>query len=280
MLAPRAIAQQRSNSLDVQEALSHMLGEEDYNEDISHRLVVQHLSGEGNIASDLVSRGLWSEFLQMCELLRVRPVHMPLDAREQRILRKVATAAAHRNHMEQALPALEDAIDEGTMPQRQNAKVAREWSDAPSELEMTTDDERWLTEEERGVGPTRRDNDEGDGPPFKPPWKLAPTQCCEPPTLRADKAGRAHRTHAPVSNDPYATPLKRARNLRADEVAAVNSLVERLANDRTPQAESAHREPNWSAWHGRSRRQGPTARTQGLQSSPTWPGKNSRSSQK
>lgn len=77
VLAPRAITQQKSSSLDVQEMLDRMLSDDEYATDISHRLVAQHISGEGNIASDLVSRGLWVEFNLLCEVVRVRPIHTP-----------------------------------------------------------------------------------------------------------------------------------------------------------------------------------------------------------
>lgn len=144
--------------MDLQEALNQLLSEEDYDEDISQRLVTQHLSGEGNIASDLVSRGLWEEFTLMCEVLRVRPVHMPLDTREQHIVRAVVTAAAHRSRRLSSLATLEDAIEESAKRKGPMMMSSGDWSDMPSAVDITSDDERHLTEEEQGRS---RDHEEG-----------------------------------------------------------------------------------------------------------------------
>ena len=47
----------------------------------------------GNVPADLVSRALWAEFRQLCELLRVRPVHVTLEERELELISSTVVAA-------------------------------------------------------------------------------------------------------------------------------------------------------------------------------------------
>ena len=96
LLTPYAIAKQRSSSVDVQNIVQLLLSQADYNDDIARRLVLEHLSGDGNIPADYVSRGLWDQLSAVCRVLRVQLTHVPLDEREQRLITTVIERAAAR----------------------------------------------------------------------------------------------------------------------------------------------------------------------------------------
>ena len=96
LLTPYAISKQKSKSLDVQHMVGQLLRLDDYDRDIAGRLVLRHLSGDGNVPSDLTSRGLWQEFAELCTLLRVKPVLVRLDEREVALALSTIRAAAER----------------------------------------------------------------------------------------------------------------------------------------------------------------------------------------
>ena len=63
----------------------------------SARVDLGHLRGDSNIASDLVSRGLWKQFYRLCHDLRIRPVQLEVPKPCLRILNDVLAHARARN---------------------------------------------------------------------------------------------------------------------------------------------------------------------------------------
>ena len=66
LLTPYAISEQRSRSVPVQHMLQQLVHDRYYARHIAPRLVLRHLSGDGNVPADLASRGLWEELAQLC----------------------------------------------------------------------------------------------------------------------------------------------------------------------------------------------------------------------
>ena len=139
LLTPFAISQQRSKSEDIQFMLSRLLKAEGY-EDIAPRLVLRHLSGDGNVPSDLCSRALWKELAVLCEALRVKPVHVSLDDRERRLVIETIADAAARRGQDFDARVMNGAFLLGPPPQLRDAAEAG--ASAPD------------------VGPSRRRSDE------------------------------------------------------------------------------------------------------------------------
>ena len=110
-LAPYALSNQRSRSVNVQFMIAWMLSCASYAQGIARRLVVRHLSGDGNVPADLTSRGLWSELAELADLLRVKLVAVTLaDVERQLIeatLRHAATQADDHDWVAE-LPTLFD----------------------------------------------------------------------------------------------------------------------------------------------------------------------------
>ena len=99
LLTPYAVAHQKSSSPDIQAILQRLLAQPSYHDDVAGRVVIRHLSGEGNVPSDLVSRGLWVELLQLAEVMHVKPIVVPLAPEEQDFITSVLTAVATRRNL-------------------------------------------------------------------------------------------------------------------------------------------------------------------------------------
>ena len=97
LLTPFAIGNQRSKSRDVQGMLRRLLDLPWYTEDIARRLVLRHLKGDGNVPSDLTSRGLWDELASLCRALRVRPMLTVLNELEKNFVIGTMQDAARRS---------------------------------------------------------------------------------------------------------------------------------------------------------------------------------------
>ena len=151
-LAPYALSNQRSRSLDVQYIISWMLNCVFYTQQVARQLVLRHLCGDGNVPADLTSRGLWEEFSRLCEVLRVRPIAVALeDMERQLVLDTLQHAATTRGDMEyiEELPHLFDSPDgggeaaangaDGQTPNRhQPNKRRRPSGDAPAATRSAT----------------------------------------------------------------------------------------------------------------------------------------------
>ena len=94
LLTPYALSAQRSRSVDIQRIIHEMLALPNYRSDIAKRLLLRHLSGTSNLPSDLASRGLWEELMELCEVLHTKPVHVALVDAEIAFLVRVVQAAA------------------------------------------------------------------------------------------------------------------------------------------------------------------------------------------
>ena len=79
LLTPYVISKQKSSSADIQHMIKELIVLEDYDTEIAARLLIRHLSGDGNVPSDLTSRALWDELWRLCVLMRVRPVLVALS---------------------------------------------------------------------------------------------------------------------------------------------------------------------------------------------------------
>ncbi|KAL3910367.1 MAG: hypothetical protein SGPRY_009082 [Prymnesium sp.] len=142
-LTPYALAHQRSKSKDVRVMLHLLLQLPEYQQ-AAERLVVEHLSGEGKVGADLLIRGLWERFHAFVEVMRVKPIRLPLTALERDFVTQVLEEAA--SHKGTLLDARVLSLDSGR--------------------------ERSLNLQEQGLGRKRRDREEGDGPfslPFTTP---------------------------------------------------------------------------------------------------------------
>ena len=94
LLTPYVVSKQRSKSAAVQLIITKLLDIDKYANDLAGRLILRHLSGDGNLASDLVSRGLWTEFQVLCAALQVRPYLVVLDAAETEFVVRTIVEAA------------------------------------------------------------------------------------------------------------------------------------------------------------------------------------------
>lgn len=111
-LTPYALAHQRSKSKHVSVMLHLLLQLPEYQQ-ATERLVVDHLSGEGNVGADLVSRGLWERFHDFVEAMRVKPTRLPLTALERDFVTRVLEEAASRKGTLLDARVLTSALDDG-----------------------------------------------------------------------------------------------------------------------------------------------------------------------
>ncbi|KAL3903573.1 MAG: hypothetical protein SGPRY_011621, partial [Prymnesium sp.] len=93
-------------SQDMQLLLHELLREQRFNV-ASEKLTLQHVSGEGNVLADLVSRALWGDFELICDALKTRQIHIPLAIHEQAFIQRVTLAYA--SPIRPALTAAADA---------------------------------------------------------------------------------------------------------------------------------------------------------------------------
>lgn len=140
-LVHRAIARQKSKSHHIQAILNGLRQSSTYQK-VAHRLVEEHVSGDGNTFSDLVSRGLWPEFEELCAALGFKAIPLPLTAEETGFLTSTLESFTRSPAELAAVRAL---------------------------TSLGLRHERPLTPTEKGLGKRRRDNSDGDGP-FTPPW--------------------------------------------------------------------------------------------------------------
>lgn len=73
-----------------------------------------HLSGDGNVPSDYVSRGLWRLFSTVCSVLRVKPVCGTLNEKERTFVTEVIKQAAARKGVILEQSQLDAAFDRAT----------------------------------------------------------------------------------------------------------------------------------------------------------------------
>ncbi|KAL3904008.1 MAG: hypothetical protein SGPRY_011447 [Prymnesium sp.] len=191
------LANQKSESRAVQAVIDALISNPAYDGNIAHRLALQHLSGDGNIMSDLVSRGLWAQFEKLCAALRIRPINLKLTVEEAAVIQHVVDDAqpsasketeAHLTAFtaEDLRPSQWHQPDTGetTIP-----RSSRSRSPSPTE---------------QGRGKARRDNNaDGDGP-FRPPWRR------ESDTTPQTRVTQMTRTHAWTATFPERESLKLA----------------------------------------------------------------------
>ena len=96
LVTPYVVSNQKSKSEDLQAILQKLLADKEYSESIAGRLTLRHLSGDGNVPADLISRGLWEELARLGELLRVRLMRVSLTVREVDFVMALTRAAAER----------------------------------------------------------------------------------------------------------------------------------------------------------------------------------------
>ena len=68
LLAPYVISKRKSSSADIQHMTQELIVRADHDAEITARLPIGHLSGDGDFPSDLTSRALWAELSRLCEL--------------------------------------------------------------------------------------------------------------------------------------------------------------------------------------------------------------------
>lgn len=141
LLTPYVLSKQKSKSADIQHMVKELIVLPDYDTGIAIRLLLQHLSGDGNVPSDLTSRALWEELAQLCLLMKVKPVLVLLQERELQLIKNVLRAAATRRDdelddvllmasVQTAVPA--ELLDEVAVRARwQGAKRGRPLSPPP-----------------------------------------------------------------------------------------------------------------------------------------------------
>ena len=78
LLAPYVLSKRRSSSADIQHMTQELIVRADHDTEITARLPIGHLSGDGDVPSDLTSRALWAELSRHCELVRVKPMLVTL----------------------------------------------------------------------------------------------------------------------------------------------------------------------------------------------------------
>jgi hypothetical protein len=114
-LIAHVISKEKSSSRHVQSIIHHLKSNVAY-DDISKRLVLQHISGDGNVPSDAVSRGLWSKLRLVADVLRVRLTAVELNAAERALVEAVvrdaaAAAGRERDITATALNDMFEALD-------------------------------------------------------------------------------------------------------------------------------------------------------------------------
>lgn len=159
LLVAHAVARGTSRSESIQVILHELKGIPSYHLDIAQRIVVQHVSGDGNVFSDLVSRGLWRDFEELCTALRIKANPIELDKPEQEFVKAVLCRhGATRAEANRMLESIEIPKGESWI-ERWHRREGRA---------------RPMAQLEKGLGSARRDNTDGDGPTaFRPPWRKA-----------------------------------------------------------------------------------------------------------
>ena len=104
LLTPYVLSKQRSKSLDVQSMIQRLLEAPEYAERTAHRLLLRHLSGDGNVPSDLTSRGLWEEFGALCNALKVQATPVAPDKRELSFMLETVREAMDRKRRHSRRP--------------------------------------------------------------------------------------------------------------------------------------------------------------------------------
>ena len=61
LLAPYVLSKQRSSSADIQHMTQELIVRADHDTEITARLPIGHLSGDGDVPGDLTSQALWAE---------------------------------------------------------------------------------------------------------------------------------------------------------------------------------------------------------------------------
>ena len=138
LLTPFAIGNQRSKSRDVQGMLRRLLDLPWYTEDITRHLVLRHLEGDGNVPSDLTSRGLWDELASLCRALRVRPMLTVFNELERSFVIGTMQDAARRSDRQLDLDEMQNIFldsqprqmnDSAAAPLDQPSLFSVQWSD-------------------------------------------------------------------------------------------------------------------------------------------------------
>lgn len=193
-LAPYVLSTQASSSAVIQTIIEALLSHPQYDASVARRLVIQHIGGDGNVFSDLVSRGLWAQLDFLCSSLNIRPIEVCLSREELELVHGIVRT------------------------------VTKEDWHIPGDGKPPFHVARSLTPSEQGRGKRRRDNSDGDGPPFIPPWKR---QCLHTPTQAARATPTAAIAHR---RDPQRAPTQRSEA----NAAHLEHLIHKLAADRTP----------------------------------------------
>ena len=157
LLTTFALSKEKSKSDDIR-AILHLLLEDPVYEKIAPRLIVDHLGGLGNFASDRVSRGLWEDLRTLADVLQVRLQGLPLNDHELKFFLKAVMHKARSQH---------NCLEV-------EAALARLFN---TNQVLTTLAQRSLTPTEQFRGSTRSNNEDADGPfdddVWKPPWAIA-----------------------------------------------------------------------------------------------------------
>ena len=105
VLIPYALTTQKSKSRDVQFILKQQLDDPHF-EGIARRLVIDALSGDGNVPADLSSRALWDAFKTMAGYMGVRPYTLDLTSKELGLVHRTILNAAAAKHIQLQLSDL------------------------------------------------------------------------------------------------------------------------------------------------------------------------------
>lgn len=199
LVAP-ALTKGSSKSKHVQTIL-HLLTQMRRYRDAAGQMTQEHISGDGNLFADLVSRGLWDEFWSLCAALKIRAIPLPLQDDEIQLLTKIVDAVSPDEGTRYAARLeLRQAAALAPPPPYPNSHHARPLRVNPSSSSVhlrnrgqsasgppddfpgrnernrppaTTDPydppNRKLGPVEQGLGKRRRDNSAGDGPA---PWEV------------------------------------------------------------------------------------------------------------
>ncbi|KAL3908233.1 MAG: hypothetical protein SGPRY_009881 [Prymnesium sp.] len=203
--------------------LIHELIKEPRFRQATDQLVAQHVSGEGDVLADLVSRALWEKFSLICDALRVKPIPIHQTDDELSFAQQVVDRAAEEKFLR-----------------------------PPTLSESGTPRHRYLLPLEQGRGRKRRDQEQCDGP-FTPPLVRTATPEAPAPVANTKpsfqpafvRKARTHRreeervgaTKASAAttsqNVAYYTTPARPMTLCAAETGA-RLLADKLAKDPSP----------------------------------------------
>lgn len=143
LLTPYVISQQKSKSADIQQMIQEMIVLPDYDTDIAARLLLRHLSGDGNVPSDLTSRALWQELARLCELMHVKPMLVKLEDREIELIEHVLQAAANRRGVDVDLDLVRASVQgETPVEMHQAAPATTTWKGEKRAEPPVADDNR------------------------------------------------------------------------------------------------------------------------------------------